>query len=179
MQKISFLVLFVCISVAHGCITLYRDYGPSGDSYVQCSSGNVPAEWNDQISAIVVPSSWHIVAYRDYNRRGPSVRIGSGTWSAPAEWNDQISYLRIYQGCPVFFQDYDLKGQSLVVCRSQNVPASWNDMISSAYLPSGWRINGYRDYDRRGPSTRLSSGRWAASASWNDQISSLRVTRRP
>jgi hypothetical protein len=179
MQKISFLVLLVCISVAHGCITLYQDYGPAGNSIVMCSSGNVPAEWNDQVSAIVVPSGWKVTAYRDYNRKGPSVRINSGTWSAPANWNDQISSLRIQQGCPVFFQDYDLKGNSLVVCKSGDVPASWNDQISSGYLPHGWRMTLYQDYHYKGSSTHVSSGKWSAPANWNDQVSSIKVTRRP
>jgi hypothetical protein len=178
MKKLSFLILLVGISIAHGCITLYRDYGPSGDSFVMCSSGNVPPEWNDQVSAIVVPSGWRVVAYRDYDYGGDSVPIGSGTWSAPAEWNDQISSVRIRQGCPVFFQDFELRGASLVVCRSGDVPAAWNDQISSGYLPRGWRMTLYRDYGFGGPSIRAIAGGWTAPPGWNDQVSSIRVTRR-
>jgi hypothetical protein len=171
------LVLLACISAANGCLTIYQDYNLGGNKMVMCESGNVPANWNDQASSITIPAGWRATLYRDYNYGGPSLNVEEGTWSAPSGWNDQLSSLVIYPGCPVFFRDYSLSGPYFVQCQSGNVAGSWNDQVSSIYVPNGFSLTLFRDYGYGGPSTTAGPGTWSAPSGWNDQLSSIQFTK--
>jgi hypothetical protein len=167
------------IQIYPGCPVFYSDYGFNGTSFVMCKSGNVSADFNDDVSSIYVPSRWKLTLYQDYNYHGPQLNVNSGSWNASSSWNDKLSSVKVSGGCPVFYSDFRLSGTSFVACSGGDVPADFNDDISSILVPSGWKLTLYQDYGYRGASLSIGSGTWTASNSWNDKLSSFKVTSHP
>ena len=74
------------------CPTFYRDIDQQGDSFVLCSSGNVPSSWDNQVSSFYVPPGYYVKLYpnRKYGGRnfGP---IHRAFMMFPVIFNDQLS----------------------------------------------------------------------------------------
>jgi hypothetical protein len=178
------LTLLLCISVSRGCLTFYLDTETGGDPFVLCNSANIPLEWNDQVSSIVVPSGWRATIYQDNDFSGESLDIFEGTtnWGIDDPWNDKLSSVVIYAGCPVLFQDYDLSGPSFVMCESGDVPVDWKNQVSSIYVPSQWTVTVYQDFDygflgnSMDNAVDISVGIWNAPDDQNDMIASVTIS---
>lgn len=76
--------------------------------------------------------------------------------------------------CARAWEDYNFEGQSTQLCQGRmNVPAGWNDRISSINVPAGWRLRVWQDYDFQGAArTFVGPYRGNVPQIWNDQISS-------
>jgi len=173
------LVLLMSLASSQVCLQLYENRNLAGRKTTVCQNGDLPAGWNDRVSSISVPRGYSAVLYSDFGYGGESREIGPGRWNADGGFNDVLSSLVILkQGSgPVFFADYDLQGTSFTKNSDGNVLPSWNDRVSSIYVPSGMIVILYSDYGYGGEATYLFSGVWNAPDEWNDQLSSVRVAQ--
>ena len=81
--------------------------------------------------------------------------------------------------CPVFYRDIDHQGDSFMLCSSGDVPSSWNDQVSSFYVPPGYYVKLYpnRKYSGRNFGT-YSQGFYNVPSNYNDQLSSVMMIKK-
>lgn len=181
------LILLVCLYVGANsqCVRFYADYNHQGQSFQQCSSGNLPANWNDRVSSFVVPNGYTVQLYTDGGyagkRYGP---YNAGSYNVPAEFNDQLSSVRISKAqtpthkCPTFYADYNHQGSSFQQCSSGNVAANWNDRVSSFVVPAGYTVQLYANNGYSGKSYGpYKAGSYNVPADFNDQLSSVKISQ--
>ena len=189
----SLLIVLVCLytSVNSQCVTFYADYNLQGDSFQLCNSGNVPANWNDQVSSFVVPSGYSVLLYQDYGYGGQAVGpYNRGTYNVPSDFNDQLSSVKIYganpqpqpqpsrQNCPTFYDHKNLQGDSFQLCSSGDVPDEWNDQATSFVVPAGFTVYLYQYADFEGSSLGpYTQGTYNIPDSFNNRLTSARVNR--
>jgi len=169
----------ISIFAVRKCPTFYADSNQQGGSFQQCISGDLPSNWNDQVSSFVVPAGYTIQLYAN-NAYGGKIygAYNAGSYNVPAELNDQLSSIKVYavQKCPTFYGDYNQQGGSFQQCSSGNVPDNWNDQVSSFVVPAGYSIQLYADgaYGGKvyGPYT---AGSYNVPAEFNDKLSSFKV----
>ena len=180
------LVLLACLlaSVFAQCPTFYADYNQQGSSFQLCSSNNVPASFNDQVSSFVIPAGYQIRLHGDAGFSGEFWGLyDKGSYNVPTSFNDKLSSVSVFRTqnfeprCPTFYADLDLQGDSFQLCSSSNnLPSQWNDRISSFVIPEGFSVQLYADNnkggDLRGPYTE---GLYNVPSSFNDQASSVVV----
>ena len=169
---------------AQNCPTFYTDANQQGNSFQLCSSGNVPGQYNDQVSSFTIPAGYSVTLYSNSGYGGQAVGpYTQGSYNVPANFNDQLSSVRVSRvqnrNCPTFYTDFNLKGNSFQLCSSGNVPAQWNDQVSSFYVPRGYVVRLYADGNYKGKSVGpYSQGSYNVLLSFNDQLSSVVVRRR-
>ena len=74
------------------CPTFYVDIDQQGDSFQLCSGGNVPGQFNDQVSSFYVPRGYIVRLYRDSGSNGQSYGpYSQGYYNVPGDFNDQLS----------------------------------------------------------------------------------------
>lgn len=176
------------LAVNSQCVRFYADYDEGGDSFRLCSSGDVPSNWNDQVSSFVVPSGYTVKLYQDYGYGGQSYGpYSAGSHNVPSDFNDQLSSVRIArdqdqsqpdQNCPTFYDHRNLVGDSFQMCSSGDVPNQWNNKASSFVVPSGFIVYLYQhddlDGDSLGPYTE---GTYNIPDSFDNRLTSVRVNR--
>ena len=78
------------------CPTFYTDANLGGNSFQLCSSGDVPSQWNDQVSSFTVPRGYIVRLYADVDYDGQSFGpYSQGTYNVPGRFNDQLSSVYI------------------------------------------------------------------------------------
>ena len=181
-SKVTYLIVgLLCLfaTVNSQCVTLYANSNQRGRSYKTCSSGNVPNSWNDRVSSFVVASGYTVQLYADSDYEGKAYGpYNAGSYNVPAELNDQLSSLRVFAAkkCPTFYADYNQQGGSFQQCISEDVPANWNDQVSSFVVPAGYTVQLYADGAYGGKMYgAYSAGSYNVPAEFNDQLSSIRI----
>ena len=193
----------VIVSQLQNCPTFYTQSNQQGDSFRMCSSGDVPSEWNDRALSLYVPSGYSVQLFKD---SGFSENLGSytqGSYSLLS--NLQLSSVMVSQNqspagtvspkpvapfksthikCPTFYRDIDHQGDSFTLCSSGDVPApvngrSWNNQVSSFYVPPGYYVKLY-PHPRYGGWNfgRYSQGFYNVPSNYDNQLSSVVVTKR-
>ena len=159
------------------CPTFYTRDSQQGKSFQLCSSGNVPAQWNDQALSFVVPKGYQVRLYPDANYRGKAVGpYNAGSYSVPRSFRNQLSSVAIVPLCPTFYADYNQQGDSFQLCSGSNVPQEWNDKVSSFSVPEGYSVRLYADYDYRGDSRgTYRVGSYNVPSDFNDMLSSVTI----
>ena len=181
--------------VQEDCVIIYSDINQGGSSFQLCSSGDVPVDWNDQVSSFRVFPNYTVTLYPDYAFNGQVIGpYNEGVYNIPINFNDQLSSVKISKGqiqvqpqpqlqpqnqiqaCPTFYSDYNQKGASFQLCLSGNLPTAWNDIVSSFVVPKGYRVQLFPDSGYAGqiigPYTQ---GSYNVPANLNDKVSSIRV----
>jgi len=167
------------VIAASSCPTFYSDYNQQGDSFQQCISGDVPGNWNDEVSSFVVPAGYTIQLYSDGNYGGDMYgAYNAGSYNVPSGFNDELSSIKVFavSRCPTFYSDYNQQGDSFQQCSSGNVPSNWNDQVSSFVVPARYSIQLYADggYGGRvyGP---YNQGTYNVPSEFNDALSSVKI----
>ena len=163
------LCLHLPINCQQACITFYEDISQQGNHFQMCSSGNIPAEWNDQVSSFAVPQYSSIRLYRDANYQGQSIgSFTEGFYDIPSNYNDQLSSVIIYneafkaqdpietkpqaknQSCPTFYNQSNQHGDHFQRCYSGDVFDKWQRQVRSFMVPFGYSIKLHLDPDSGG-----------------------------
>ena len=94
-----YIVLVIGCLAIHAysqCPTFYADINLQGNTFGLCSSGNVPGQYNDQVSSFTVPSGYSVTLYQNANYGGQSFGpYRQGIYNVPGQFNDQLSSVRI------------------------------------------------------------------------------------
>jgi hypothetical protein len=78
------------------CSTFYNHYNLEGKSFEQCTSGDIPNNWNDRVSSLAVPSGYKVHLYQDYGYGGRIIGpYFQGEYNVPGSFNDQLSSVSI------------------------------------------------------------------------------------
>ena len=187
------------------CPTFYSDISQQGKSIQFCTSGNIPSELSNQVSSFYVPAGFAVQLFQGSDYGGQS--IGSyvgGSYDVPNNFNDQVSSVKISQdqslnitiplavqakplaqskpaarNCPRFYTGIDQGGDSFKLCSSGDIPRSYNDQISSFYVPPGYYVRLYpkRKYGGRNFGT-YTQGSYNVPSNFNNQLSSVLIRRR-
>jgi len=170
------------------CPTFYEHKNLKGDSFQLCSSGAVPHKWNNEATSFTVPADFTVYLYQYDNFKGDSLGpYTEGTYNIPDSFNNRLTSAKIIKAqpkpaerkCPTFYRDANQQGDSFELCRSGNVPAAWNDQVSSFYVPRGYNVRLFEDAGRKGDCTRLyGQGSYNVPADFNDELSSVYIRRR-
>jgi len=85
-------------------------------------------------------------------------------------------YTTVSSQCVTFYADSNQRGNSFRLCKSGNVPADWNDRVSSFVVPSGLSVQLYQDGDYEGQVVGpYNRGSYNVPSNFNDQLSSVRI----
>jgi len=160
--------------LANNCVTFFTDGDFEGNVFEMCSDGNVPSQYNDQVSSLIVPPATTVMLYQDDGYRGRTAGpYTTGSYNVPADFNDQLTSVRVFSSCVSFFTDGDFKGNKFTMCSSGNVPNQYNDQVSSFIVPAGVTLTMYWDSDYNGKSLGpYTEGRYNMPSNFNDQVSS-------
>ena len=118
-----------------------------------------------------------VTLYADYDQQGRSYKICS-SGDMRDNWNDRVSSFVVAPGYTAqLYADYDYEGKAYgpYNAGSYNVPADFNDQLSSIRIIAARRCpTFYGDYNQQGGSfQQCISG--DVSDDWNDQVSSFVV----
>ena len=81
-------------------------------------------------------------------------------------------------GCVTFYTDIDLQGDSFDLASNGNVPAKYNDKVSSFTVPEGFTATLYKDVEYKGQSLGpYTEGTYNVPSDFNDQLSSVKVQK--
>ena len=170
------------------CLTFYEHKNLQGDSFQLCSSGDVPSDWNNEASSFIVPAGFTVYLYQYDNFEGDSLGpYTQGTYNIPNSFDNRLTSVKIIKAqsqpadrkCPTFYRDVNQQGDSFQLCKSGNVPAEWNDQVSSFYVPRGFNVRLFEDANQRGDCEGLyGQGSHNVPADFNDQLSSVYIRRR-
>ena len=160
--SVSYLLLVIgClfINAYSQCPTFYTNSNQQGNSFQLCSNGNVPAQYNDQVSSFTVPAGYSVTLYSDGNFGGQVFGpYTQGSYNVPANFNDQLSSAAVSQiqnpNCVTFYTDANQQGNFFQLCSSGNVPGQYNDQVSSFVVPAGYSVTLYSDGGYGGQSVR-------------------------
>ena len=180
-----FLLVLGCLLIsAHSqCPTFYTDYNQQGNTFQLCSSGNVPGQYNDQASSLIVPAGYSVTLYSDSNYGGQTAGpYTQGSYNVPANFNDQLSSAKVSQAlnpkCVTFYTDSNQQGNSFQLCSSGNVLSQYNDQASSLVVPAGLSVTLYSDSNYGGQTAGpYTQGSYNLPANFNDQLSSVRISQ--
>ena len=159
------------------CPTFYTRDNQRGSNFQLCSSGNVPAQWNDQALSFVVPKGYQVRLYPDVNYKGKAIGpYNAGSYSVPRSFRNQLSSVAIVPLCPTFYADYNQQGDSFQLCSGGNMPQGWNDRVSSFFVPEGYSVRLYADSNYRGDSRgTYRVGSYNVPSDFNDKLSSVSI----
>ena len=174
------------------CPTFYERKDLNSDSFQLCASGDVPDQWNNKASSFIVPAGFTVYLYQYAVFKGDSLGpYTQGTYNIPNSFDNRLTSAKIIKAqpqpqpqpadrkCPTFYRDADQQGDSFQLCKSSNVPAEWNDQVSSFYVPRGYNVRLFKDADRKGDCKGLyGQGSYNVPADFNDQLSSVYIRRR-
>jgi len=185
-QLSSARIAYVQSQPSQNCPTFYDHKNLQGDSFQLCSSGDVPDQWNDEATSFIVPAGFTVYLYQYANFEGDSLGpYTQGTYNIPDSFNNRLTSAKIIKAqpvdrkCPTFYRDANQQGDSFQLCKSGNVPAEWNDQVSSFYVPRGYNVRLFEDGDRKGDCTQLyGQGSYNVPADFNDELSSVYIRRR-
>ena len=80
--------------------------------------------------------------------------------------------------CATFYTDVDLGGDSFDLSKNGNIPAKYNDKVSSFNVPEGFSVTLYTDVDYKGKSYGpYAKGIYNVPSEFNDQLSSIKVKK--
>ena len=174
-------------------VTVYRDCGFKGQAQSFDEGWYTVSQLgigNDQISSIWVPKGWIVTVYEDDNFQGRKQWFKNTIDCLSDNWNDQISSIHVKrdnsfgnynQGEVVVYEDCGFGGQRAVLgegsFRNYQLGIG-NDEISSIRIPFGWTVTVYEHDNFQGQSQAFTGTVDCLPPSWNDRISSIRVSRR-
>jgi len=170
--SIVFVLLF-CSAFAQNYdsrVTVYKDCGFKGRAQ-SFEEGWYTVDQlgigNDQISSIWIPKGWIITIYEDNNFQGRRQMYNS--------------FGNYHEGEVVVYEDCYFKGQRAVLgegsYRNYKLGIG-NDEISSIKVPLGWAVTVFEHDNFQGNSLTFNGTIDCLPPSWNDRISSIRVSRK-
>ena len=82
------------------------------------------------------------------------------------------------RNCPRFYKDVNHQGRSFQLCSGGNVAAAWNDKVSSFYVPKGYLVTLYEDYNHGGRKLGpYRTGWYNVPGDFNDKLSSVDIRK--
>lgn len=172
------------------CAVFYEHKDLQGDSFQLCSSGNVPNNWDNQATSFSVPAGYSVYLYQHADFTGESLGpYTQGKYNIPEYFNNRLTSAKLIlnqpkpqpqpvRRCPTFYTAASQKGESFQLCNGGNVPAKYNDQVSSFYVPRGYEVHLYKNYglsgEYYGP---YSEGSYSVPAFLRNQVSSVAVKK--
>ena len=181
-------------------VLLYQDSGFGGVNFASYSQGsyNMPAGYDNQLSSVIISQSQSAVATTatatntTANATVPANTNTTVTVTVALPLNATIVATLVLpvnapvaqakpadRKCPTFYRDIDQQGDSFMLCSSGNVPSSWDNQVSSFYVPPGYYVKLYpnRKYGGGNFGT-YSQGLYDVPGNFNDQLSSVLMIKR-
>ena len=148
---------------------------------------------NKQLSSFSLPQGWSITLYENSNYSGRNITYSSGVSCLSRDWNDRASSVLISSSgsnnsnnnntnnaMVTLYSDCNYRGAAKSLGagyhRSYDLGIG-NDQLSSIKVPYGWSITVYSDENFKGRSASYSGDVYCFNREWNDQVSSVLITR--
>ena len=175
-------------------VLLYQHSGFGGVNFGSYSQGsyNVPADYDNQLSSVIISQSQSAVAIptataaANTNTTTPAptnanttVTIALPANAPVAQAEPSVQSKPTGRKCPTFYRDIDQQGDSFMLCSSGNVPSSWDNQVSSFYIPPGYHVRLYPKHKYNGRDFGIySQGFYNVPSNYNDQLSSVMMIKR-